>query len=200
MVTMERVPRGSARRAEILAGLVELFLDEGFLHFSLDDLAARLRCSKSTLYGVAGSKEQLIAAVVREFFRRATERVEARSAAATEPTERIRGYLEAISAELAPATSAFYSDLLAFPPAREIYLRNTQIAARRVQDLVTEAQPSGREDSAVFMGAAAGALMRSIQSGDLRTETGLGDAAAYGHLADLIVAGVHAVTSRGGAS
>lgn len=45
---------------------------------------------------------------------------------------RIGTYLEAISAELAPASSAFFADLDMFTPAREIYAHNTAIAARRV--------------------------------------------------------------------
>src|SRR5690606_22990951 len=79
MTTDLRTARGSARRAEVLEGLVELFLAEGFMAFSLDDLAARLQCSKPTLYGVAPSKEQLITAVVRSFFRGATTRVDERA-------------------------------------------------------------------------------------------------------------------------
>jgi len=35
-----------------------------------------LRCSKSTLYTLAGSKEQLVRAATVEFFRQATDEVE----------------------------------------------------------------------------------------------------------------------------
>jgi AcrR family transcriptional regulator len=190
MVISARAPRHSARRAEILAGLVELFLAAGFLDFSVEDLAERLQCSKSTLYAVAPSKEQLITAVVRAFFRRATERVEARLALETDPVVRIGTYLEAISAELAPASSAFFADLDMFAPAREIYVRNTAIAARRVQELVQAAELPGRTLDATFIGAVAGATMESIQRGEMEAMTGLGSATAYRRLADLIVAGV----------
>ena len=189
-----RVPRRSARRAQILDGLVELFLDAGFLEFSVEDLAERLQCSKSTLYAVAPSKEQLITAVVRAFFRGATERVEARLALETDPVGRIRTYLEAISAELAPASTAFFADLDLFAPAREIYVHNTAIAARRVQELVQAARLAGRvldaAFNAAFIGAVAGATMESIQRGEMAAMTGLGSAAAYRLLADLIIAGV----------
>jgi predicted alpha-1,6-mannanase (GH76 family) len=182
--------RPSARRSELLAGLVEIFLAEGFGGFSLEDLAVRLQCSKSTLYGVAPSKEQLITAVVRAFFRRATERVEARLAAETDPVRRISVYLEAIAGELAPASAAFYADLDSFDPAHEIYSRNTVLAARRVRDLVADAEQPGRPVDAVFIGAVAAKAMESIQQGELRSLTSLDDAMAYRALADLIVAGV----------
>lgn len=185
-----RVKRPSARRAELLDGLVEIFLAEGFAGFSVEDLAVRLQCSKSTLYAVAPSKEQLITAVVRAFFRRATERVEARLAAEHGPVRRIGVYLEAIAAELAPASAAFYADLDSFEPAREIYSRNTALAARRVQDLVRDAEQPGRPVDAVFIGAVAAKAMESIQQGQLRALTSLDDASAYRALADLIVAGV----------
>jgi AcrR family transcriptional regulator len=190
MATSARTPRHSARRAEILDGLVELFLAEGFLNFSVEDLAERLQCSKSTLYAVAPSKEQLITAVVRAFFRRAAERVDATLARETDPVARIGTYLEAISAELAPASSAFFADLDMFTPAREIYVHNTAIAARNVQDLVRAAGLPARTLDAAFIGAVAGATMESIQRGEIAAMTGLSSAAAYRLLADLIVASV----------
>lgn len=185
-----RSTRLSTRRAEILDGLVRIFLLEGFLDFSLEDLAVRLQCSKSTLYAVAPSKEQLISAVVRDFFRSATEHVEARLEGEHDPVKRIGLYLEAISRELAPASTRFFDDLSAFAPAREIYLQNTAIAARRVQDLVSAAERPERAVDAVFVGAVAGSVMESIQRGEMGAATSLTDAEAYRMLADLIVAGV----------
>ena len=60
------------RQAQLLDQLEELFLAEGFARFTLDDLAVRLHCSKSTLYALADSKEQLALRVIRHFFRKAT--------------------------------------------------------------------------------------------------------------------------------
>jgi AcrR family transcriptional regulator len=189
MVVQTRQSRGETRRSELLDGLMQVFLADGFLSFSLDELAARLQCSKSTLYAVAPSKEQVITAVVRAFFRRATDRVEALLAREQEPVARIGRYLEAIATELSPASSAFFSDLSDFAPAREIYLQNTAIAARRVQELVAA---TGKRDSlnAAFIGAVAGTVMEAIQRGEMEAMTGLNDAASYQQLANLIVASV----------
>ncbi|WGL52982.1 TetR/AcrR family transcriptional regulator [Nocardioides sp. BP30] len=201
MVTLGTTTRRSARRDELLDGLVALFLAEGFRIASIEDWSARLQCSKSTLYQVAPSKEQLIVAVVRDFFRRATEAVETRIAEENDPIARIGTYLEAISAQLAPASPAFFTDLEAFEPAREIYLRNTAIAAARVQELVAtanrEADASASLDAA-FVGAVAGTVMAAIQRGEIKSATSLDDAAAYRLLADLIVAGVTRSTVRNG--
>ena len=184
------VSAARTRRDEVLDGLVAMFLADGFLDLGLDDVAARLRCSKSTLYAVAPSKEQLITAVTREFFRRSTDQVEQRLAAEPDARRRIRAYLDAIAEALAPASPAFYADVNDFAPAREVYRRNTAIAARRVQELVTEAKgPHGAVD-ATFVGAVAAAVMSSIQSGEMEASTSLGDATAYRLLADLIDASV----------
>ena len=73
------------RQAELLDQLEELFLAEGFARFTLEDLALRLRCSKSTLYALAGSKEQLAQRVIKHFFRKATAAVEAEPSPWTTP-------------------------------------------------------------------------------------------------------------------
>ncbi len=195
-----RINRHSARRDELRSGLIEIFLAEGFANFSVEDLAVRLQCSKSTLYAVAPSKEQLITAVVRAFFRRATERVEARLGAEDDPIDRIGVYLDAIAAELAPASAAFYAHLDAFAPAREIYSQNTAIAAARVQDLVRDAEQPGRPVDAGFIGAVAAQVMESIQQGQMQALTSLDDAAAYRALRVLIVAGVAGAPSTSSSS
>ncbi|MFF5258115.1 TetR/AcrR family transcriptional regulator [Actinomadura viridis] len=173
------------RRDEFVDRLIALFLERGFADLGIADMAAALRCSKSTLYTVAPSKEQIIVTVVRAFFRRATARVEARLDAGADPRDRLAAYLRAISDELGPASPAFFADLTDFVPTREVYRQNTLIAAGRVRRLVREASPAG---DAAFVGAVAGLVMESIHSGEIRAATGLADSAAYAALADLISA------------
>lgn len=183
---------GSSRRDEVLDELVELFLAEGFSGFGVGGLAARLRCSRTTLYLVAPSKEQIVLAAVRRYFRRAAERIEARVAGERNPGVRLHTYLSAVADELAPATPAFHADLATHPPAAEVYRDNTRRAARRVQDLVVLGVESGqmRPVDAAFVGAAVAQVMTGIQTGTIAEETGLDDAAAYAGLADLVVQGL----------
>ena len=178
------------RRTRVLDELVELFLREGFAAFTLEDLARRLRCSKSTLYVVATSKEQLVAAVVRRFFQRATSAVEARLERTGDPADRLTAYLEAVSTELRAARPAFFRDLAGHPPARAIYETNTRHAAARVQQLVVEGVRAGRmrDLDAAFVGAAVEQVMTAIHRGDIAGRTGLGDAQAYRELARLLAA------------
>jgi AcrR family transcriptional regulator len=184
--------RGAARRSELFEELVELLVGDGFAHLTLDDLAARLHCSKRTLYGLAGSKEQLVRAAVVHFFRRATERVEAALAAETEPARRLAAYLHAVSAVLAPASARFFDDVAAFEPAAEVYDRNTRAAARRVQELIEEGTAAGafREVHVAFAADVITSVMVRIQRRQVAATTGLTDAQAYAHLAELLLHGL----------
>ncbi|MBB1255844.1 TetR/AcrR family transcriptional regulator [Streptomyces alkaliterrae] len=185
--------RGAARRSELFEELVTLLISEGFAQFTLDDLAARLRCSKRTLYGLAGSKEQLVRAAVVHFFRRATGRVEAALAAESDPAARLAAYLRAVAAELAPASPRFFDDLAAFEPAAEVYDRNTRAAARRVQELIEEGTAAGafREVHVAFAADVIASVMVRIQRRQVAAATGLSDAEAYAHLAELLLHGLN---------
>jgi AcrR family transcriptional regulator len=184
--------RGAARRFELFEELVALMINEGFARFTLDDLAARLHCSKRTLYGLAGSKEQLVRAAVVHFFRRATSRVEAALFAETEPARQLTAYLRAVAAELAPASPQFFDDVAAFEPAAEIYERNTRAAAGQVQQLIEEGVAAGafRGVHVPFAVDVMTSMMVRIQRRQVTAATGLADAEAYEQLAELLLHGL----------
>lgn len=173
------------RRIALLDRVVEVIVREGFVDLSIEDLARELSCSKSTLYNIAASREQIVIAGVRRFFRRAADAVDARVQGGTDPIEQIRDYLIAISEQLSPASAAFFADLDSCPSTQEIYRTNTRIAAERVQALVHTAKPDSRD--AVFVGAVAAQVMEGIHRGEIEASAGLDDSAAYAALAELIV-------------
>ncbi|WP_280376485.1 TetR/AcrR family transcriptional regulator [Nocardia wallacei] len=181
------------RRTELFDALVDLFLAEGFAHLTLDAIAARLRCSKSTLYTLAGSKEQLVRAATVHFFRRATAAVESRIAKVEGAQRRIVAYLSAVGTELSAASEQFMADLDAFGPARAVYEKNTRIAARRVRELITEGVAAGefRDVHAAFAADLAATMMVRIQQGGVRAGTGMDDAHAYRELAAILTAGIN---------
>ncbi|MDT3445185.1 MULTISPECIES: TetR/AcrR family transcriptional regulator [unclassified Pseudofrankia] len=186
----EMRPARTSRQADLFDALLGIFLAEGFAQFTLADLAARLRCSKSTLYALAHSKEQLAVAVARHFFRVAAERIErdVAAVAAASPAETVGAYLGGVARELRPASPAFRRDLAANPATRAEYERNTRIAARRIRELVAAGVDAGvfRGVDAAFVGQAATAVMSAIQRGDITAATGLSDADAYAELASLL--------------
>lgn len=180
----------TTRQRQLVDELVDLFLAEGFSHLTLDDLAARLGCSKRTLYALADSKEQLAVRTVRSFFRRSTDQVEAAIARTRSPARRLTRYLEAVAEALRPAGSQFRRDLARTAATREVYDQNTVAAAARVRELIDEGIRAGafRDVSAVFVGEVVTATMRRITSGEIGRATELDDAEAYAELARLVVA------------
>ncbi|MCX2932934.1 helix-turn-helix domain containing protein [Mycobacterium sp. CVI_P3] len=194
MATRTSAAFGTRRRGELFDALLALFLREGFAHLTLDDIAARLRCSKGTLYRLASSKEQLVHAVTVHFFRRATDDVERRVAPVDGARARITAYLTAVGAALEAASDQFMADLDANAAARAVYEQNTAIAARRVGELIGEgvATEEFRDVHAAFAADLAAAMMVRIQQGTVRTTTGLDDASAYRELAAILTAGINA--------
>ena len=182
----------TARRAQLFDELVTLFLDEGFAHLTLDQIASRLHCSKSTLYTLAGSKDELVREVTVHFFRSATAEVEAAVASAAGTRERLTAYLTAVGAALAPAHEQFMEDLAGFPPARDLYERNTRAAADRVHELISEGVAAGdvRDVHAAFVADVAAAVMVRIQQRKIKSSVGLDDSQAYLELAHLLTTGI----------
>jgi AcrR family transcriptional regulator len=182
------------RQAVLFDQLLELFLAEGFLRFTMDDFSARLRCSKTTLYALSASKEQLGRTVVVHFFRRVADAVEAKVGVVLEPQLRVVRYLTAVAEELAPASTAFYEDLEQFAPGRDVYERNTELAAARVRQLIAEGVAAGafRDVHAAFVSDTVAAAMMRIGRGQVTAATGLHTAQAYRELADLVLHGISA--------
>ena len=176
----------TARRVELFDQLTALLLFEGFAHLTLDDIASRLRCSKSTLYTLAGSKEQLVRSATVHFFRGATEQVDAAVVDAEGTVDRLTAYLSAVGVALRPASPQFMDDLAGFAPAREVYEQNTAFAAKRVQELIGDV----RGVHAVFVADVAASTMARIQTREVARRTGLDDSQAYAQLAALLTGGI----------
>jgi len=63
----------SAKRQVILHGAIEVFTEKGFDAASMDEIAARARASKRTVYNHFGSKEKLFQAIVGDYLARQAE-------------------------------------------------------------------------------------------------------------------------------
>lgn len=181
--------RRTARQADLLARLVALVTDGGFAGFTLDDLAARLSCSKTTLYALAPSKPELVVVAVKEFFRVATEAVESSVAAEDDPARRVVAYLRAVGEALSPLSRRFMDDVAGFGPASEVYRSNTAYAAARIRALLVAGIEAGalRPVNADFVAEMVASTMFEIQRGEVFERLELTDAQAYDALAAFVV-------------
>lgn len=181
--------RRTARQSDLLDRLVALMTAEGFADFTLDDLAARLRCSKTTLYALAPSKPELVVEVVKQYFRNSVPRVEESVDAVEGSAERVTAYLLAVADYLSPLSRRFMDDLATFAPAAEVYRVNTVAAANRIRDLIAEGIGSGefRAVNAGFAAEMVAATMFEIHRGEMFERLELSDAEAYAELAAFVV-------------
>lgn len=180
------------RRAELLDRLCGLFLAEGFAHFTLDDLAAHLHCSKSTLYTLAGSKEQLAVRVVGHFFKTSTAGIEHAVSGEPDVRTRMRRYLEAAAEHLRPASRQFIDDMAANSATRASYESNARAAADRIRGYIREGVREGafREVHAAFVAELVSTTIGAIQRGEIAERTGLTDAEAFDELSSFLLGGL----------
>ncbi|MEV0070040.1 TetR/AcrR family transcriptional regulator [Amycolatopsis sp. NPDC050768] len=185
--------RPTARQQALLAELEALFLAEGFAGFTLDDLAARLRCSKSTLYALAPSKEQLAVKVVAHFFRGAAKRIETRIEGIDDARKLIGEYLAGVSEHLNRASPAFMTDIAQFEPARDTYQLNSRAAARRIRAFIDKGVADGvfRDVHARLVAEMTGLIVEGIQTGVLGRRTDVSDAEAFTALGELLLGGLN---------
>lgn len=182
------------RQRALLEQLEDLFLGEGFVHLTLGDLVGRVRCSKSTLYALASSKEQLATRVVANFFIGATERIENKIQGTTDARELLNTYLAGVSEQLNRASTQFMRDVAGFPPARSVYEANSEAAAERIRGFITAGVAAGvfREVHASLIAEMAGLLIEGIQTGVLGGRAGVSDAEAFRALSELLLGGLAA--------
>ncbi|MBL7488502.1 TetR/AcrR family transcriptional regulator [Frankia sp. AgB1.9] len=191
-----RTPRrrrvDTARRGELLAQITDIFLTEGFTSVSVDDLARRMHCSKSTLYGVGGTKEQLVIAATKHFFGTEAERIEHAVAEQADPRVKITTYLQGVAHAMRRNSPAFYADMVTYGPTAEIYRRNTAKAAERIQEMIDDGVRAGvfRATNGVFAAQVVGLAIEAVQSGALLERTGLSAAESFAELADLLFNGL----------
>jgi AcrR family transcriptional regulator len=187
-----RTKREAPRRERLLRELEEIFLREGFSSLTTDQLCKRLRCSKSTLYSVAGSREQINQAVVRYFFAHSSAEIEADLSAASDPASRIVTYLEGVGRAMNRNSPAFYEDMVTYAPTAAIYRLNSDAAAARVQAMIEEGVREGsfRAADAALASLTVAHLMDGVQSGEVLRATGLSAGAAFAELGELLVHGL----------
>jgi AcrR family transcriptional regulator len=182
----------TARREDLLEQVTGIFLAQGFTAVSVDDLARQMRCSKATLYAVGATKEQLVVAATRHFFRTEADRIEQAVAARHDAQAKITTYLQGVAQAMRRNSPAFYADMVTYPPTARIYARNTARAAERIREMIDDGVRTGafRATNGAFAAQVVALAIEAVQSGTLLERTGLSAAESFAELADLLFNGL----------
>lgn len=142
------------RRDELLDRLEAIVLEEGFEHLRIGALADRLHCSRSTLYKLADSKEELIALIFERFADRAIHEATETADRLAVPAEKIFCYSDVIDRYQAMGSAQFWRDVRAHPAvARSLDIRRAH-GYRQVKRFLEEGIAKGdfRPANTAFVG------------------------------------------------
>jgi AcrR family transcriptional regulator len=109
----------SERLQRVVAEAEALFIQEGFLHFSTDELAERLRCSKRTLYAIAPGREKFFEAIILRRLARFQQRIaELKDAPSVEAA--VSACIEASLGNINNVSPLYIRDVLRFPAGSRV--------------------------------------------------------------------------------
>lgn len=189
----------SARGRELLDELETIFVAEGFAHFTVGDLAARLRCSRRTLYELAPSKDELVLVVIDRRLRRFGRIAQERAAGIEDPFERIEAFLHVGPSEVKRTTVRLLEDIAAFPAARRLVADHYHHTTAVLGELLQEGQATGafRPLRAGLVSEMLDAALDRLQDPELLRAEGVSYEQAVAELVALLRSGITRQRSAG---
>ena len=132
------------RHRDIAGALEKIFLEEGFRDVTVGELAARLKCSKRTLYELAPSKQELFVLIVERWLDRIRHLGWAGALEYDDPQQRIIAYLEPGVSQSRLASRRFLQDLQSFRPAYMLLEAHQRERTGVLRDIVEDGIKRGR--------------------------------------------------------
>lgn len=178
------------RQRALFEKLLSQFLDHGFADFTIDSAARDLRCSKTTLYALGATRDDIVRRIVISFFEQVAARTEASLHNHSSYSAQFTAYFQAIVQALAPASPAFMSDLGTDPVGQEVFAKNTDVALQRINKILAAGVASGefRTVATTFVARIADDTMHQIRLGHFEDILPAQD--AYRELGDLLLHGL----------
>jgi AcrR family transcriptional regulator len=122
------------RRGELLDGVMRIIAERGFSDVQMAEMARELRCSASTLYKIAPSKESLVLLAVGRWGDVTLDKIEKRAGRGVGASDRARRYFLGAAESLQPLSITFRADVERFESTRIAY----QAISDRFVDLFVE--------------------------------------------------------------
>jgi AcrR family transcriptional regulator len=187
-----RRPLRTRRQEAILDHLEQLFLADGFRHLTLQDLTDELHCSRTILYALAPTKEELTLVVIDRWLRKIGAALNAAVDGAKTPDQQLEAALDAVAGASESATNRFMSDTASYGPTNELHMRHSRYLRHRLQDIVEDGLTTGtfRPVDARFAAEVVNMVITEISDGTLLERTGLKSTEAIIELKELLFRGL----------
>lgn len=185
-------PKQSPRGTALLNSLEEIFLGEGFRRVTVGELAARLHCSRTTLYALAPSKEGLFLRVLERLLARIRQRGQAAAAEQADVRNRIVAHLLPGAREMRAASGLFFSDIASLPAARKLLTDHQRARREEMAAIIDEGIRSGAFRG-VHTSLVADVLLVAIQrvmDADVLAENQIAAGEAIAEIEDLFLHGL----------
>ena len=134
----------SPRQEEVLDFVEAVFLRDGIRAVRIGELAAEASCSRSTLYELAPSKEDLLLLVLDRMMRRIMRRGAQAIEEASGPVDRVRAMLTSGALDLAALGPRFLEAVRRHPPARLLFDRRMTDGRDALERLIEEGVSAGQ--------------------------------------------------------
>ncbi len=136
-------PRRQSEHLErLLDAAEELFSQEGFLHFTTDELAQRLHCSKRTLYEIGSGRDRIFEVILQRRTTRLERSLFAQVDSAPNTEAALMASVEAIVGSLEGVSPIYLRDIQLFPPGMKM-VKGFQ---RQLADAITRAIKRGEKE------------------------------------------------------
>lgn len=186
------------RSAETLETLEALILSEGFSRLNVSEIAARLRCSKRTLYEFAPSKKKLVLRALDNFFSRIRQEADLVVTDSTLGPERlVYEYLQVGERAAVRLSQSVIADIDAWEPARTIWQEHIKLRIEgmcQIIDYGIEADVF-RDVHSEFVSEMLFASINRLREPDFNDSTGLTISEGFHELYEMLL---HSLMHRGG--
>ncbi|MEM9517122.1 MAG: TetR/AcrR family transcriptional regulator [Actinomycetota bacterium] len=142
VLSREREESLTDRQREILDELGRIF-DKGFLDVTMAELAADVNCSLRTLYGLAGSRDELVTMVVDRNIRRVGRAAMRAITDDMTALEAIRAYLSAATVAVQCTTEEFARDIALLDTSNRLNASHSEYIIQVTRTLLDVAVEQG---------------------------------------------------------
>jgi AcrR family transcriptional regulator len=180
------------RGRQILDELEAIIVEEGFASLTVADMAARVRCSRSTLYDLAPSKDELVLVVVDRRLRRIGRMKQARLDELDDHADQLRMVISGKFRELQETNIRFIEDVARTPAVQRLIADHFRYGVALLRDVIDAGIAAGRFRPlhSLIVAETIDAALERIQRPDVLRDMGISFDEATVELIDLLCTGL----------